>query len=206
MKTIIQPGKGYSITYCMPDRVPKRPLMLCERSVCVTTWSDGFRLGSTMEFSGFDDTLNASRLAALERGAREYLHAPTGPEVHGRWCGWRPDEPRRHAADRPRARAASGVDEHRPRHDGHEHRQRTVAGRAVERQCACDRSRALPAGAVCVNAAALLAAYPLLASCRLQRKEDGALGGAKRVKSKCSLTPDRQETTELFREIVRTMI
>jgi D-amino-acid dehydrogenase len=90
MKKIIQPGKGYSITYRAPDRVPKRPLVLRERSVCVTAWNDGFRLGSTMEFSGFDETLNARRLAALERGAREYLHAPVGPEVRERWYGWRP--------------------------------------------------------------------------------------------------------------------
>lgn len=90
MKKIIQPGKGYSITYRAPDRVPKRPLVLRERSVCVTAWNDGFRLGSTMEFSGFDDTLNERRLAALERGAREYLHDPVGPEVRERWYGWRP--------------------------------------------------------------------------------------------------------------------
>ena len=90
MKKIIQPGKGYSITYRAPDRVPKRPLVLRERSVCVTAWNDGFRLGSTMEFSGFDDTLNERRLAALERGAREYLHEPVGPEVRERWYGWRP--------------------------------------------------------------------------------------------------------------------
>jgi D-amino-acid dehydrogenase len=32
-----------------------------------------------MEFSGFDDTLNARRLAALERGAAEYLREPVGP-------------------------------------------------------------------------------------------------------------------------------
>jgi D-amino-acid dehydrogenase len=70
--------------------VPKRPLILRERSVCVTAWGSGYRLGSTMEFSGFDDSLNARRLAALERGAREYLHEPVGAEVHERWCGWRP--------------------------------------------------------------------------------------------------------------------
>lgn len=90
LKRIIQPGKGYSITYRAPGRVPKRPLVLRERSVCVTAWNDGFRLGSTMEFSGFDDTLNARRLGALERGAREYLHEPVGPEVRERWYGWRP--------------------------------------------------------------------------------------------------------------------
>lgn len=86
----IQPGKGYSVTYSRPERVPKRPLVLKDRSVCVTVWDSGFRLGSTMEFSGHDDTLNATRLAALERGAREFLREPVGAEVHERWCGWRP--------------------------------------------------------------------------------------------------------------------
>ena len=90
MKKIIQPGKGYSITYRAPGLVPKRPLVLRERSVCVTAWNDGYRLGSTMEFSGFDETLNARRLGALERGAREYLHEPVGPDVRERWYGWRP--------------------------------------------------------------------------------------------------------------------
>jgi D-amino-acid dehydrogenase len=42
------------------------PLVLREHSVCVTAWADGFRLGSTMEFSGYDDSLNDTRLAALE--------------------------------------------------------------------------------------------------------------------------------------------
>lgn len=86
----IQPGKGYSITYSRPARVPRHPMVLKDRSVCVTVWDSGFRLGSTMEFSGHDDTLNATRLAALERGAREFLREPVGAEVHERWCGWRP--------------------------------------------------------------------------------------------------------------------
>src|SRR5690606_41246949 len=50
----IQPGKGYSITYDRPALVPRRPLVLYERSVCVTNWDSGYRLGSTMEFSGYD--------------------------------------------------------------------------------------------------------------------------------------------------------
>ncbi len=86
----IQPGKGYSITYTPPTILPKTPLVLTERSVCVTAWQDGYRLGSTMEFSGFDSLLNAKRLAALERGAHEYLHEPFGDEVKARWFGWRP--------------------------------------------------------------------------------------------------------------------
>lgn len=90
LRMAMQPGKGYSITYSRPALVPRRPLILRDRSVCVTAWADGFRLGSTMEFSGYDDTLNARRLDALERGAREYLHEPVGPQVRERWFGWRP--------------------------------------------------------------------------------------------------------------------
>jgi D-amino-acid dehydrogenase len=90
LRGAMQPGKGYSITYSRPALVPRRPLVLRERSVCVTAWASGFRLGSTMEFSGFDSTHNARRLAALERGAAEYLHEPVGGEVRERWYGWRP--------------------------------------------------------------------------------------------------------------------
>ncbi|MBB1059803.1 NAD(P)/FAD-dependent oxidoreductase [Marilutibacter spongiae] len=90
LRALLQPGKGYSITYSRPSRVPRRPLVLHERSVCVTVWEAGFRLGSTMEFSGYDTELNPRRLAALERGAAEYLHEPVGPVVQERWYGWRP--------------------------------------------------------------------------------------------------------------------
>ena len=90
LRQAMQPGKGYSITYSRPQRVPRRPLTLYERKVCVTVWDDGFRLGSTMEFSGHDRTLNRRRLGALERGAAEYLREPVGPVKREEWYGWRP--------------------------------------------------------------------------------------------------------------------
>jgi D-amino-acid dehydrogenase len=89
----IQPGKGYSITYTRPARSPRIPMTLKERSVCVTAWDSGFRLGSTMEFAGYDATLNRTRLDALRRGAAEYLHEPEGPSVTEEWYGWRPMTP-----------------------------------------------------------------------------------------------------------------
>lgn len=89
----LQPGKGYSITYDRPARAPRIPLVLAECQVCVTAWADGYRLGSTMEFSGFDEALNPVRLEALRRGARQYLHEPEGPVLRERWCGWRPMMP-----------------------------------------------------------------------------------------------------------------
>lgn len=90
LRDAMQPGKGYSITYSRPGLVPKRPMTLHERRVCVTVWEDGFRLGSTMEFSGHDTRLNRRRLDALERGAAEYLHEPVGPVKREEWYGWRP--------------------------------------------------------------------------------------------------------------------
>ena len=86
----IQPGKGYSITYARPQHCPRIPLSLKERAVCVTGWSSGFRLGSTMEFAGYDASLNRTRLDALRRGAAEYLIEPEGPQVLEEWYGWRP--------------------------------------------------------------------------------------------------------------------
>lgn len=86
----IQPGKGYSITYDRPVPAPRRPLVLKERSVCVTAWDEGYRLGSTMEFSGYDAALTRRRLDALEQGAGEYLQSPVGPARREEWCGWRP--------------------------------------------------------------------------------------------------------------------
>jgi D-amino-acid dehydrogenase len=86
----IQPGKGYSITYTQPLHPPRIPLSLKERAVCVTAWESGYRLGSTMEFAGYDATLNRTRLDALKRGAAEYLREPQGPTVVEEWYGWRP--------------------------------------------------------------------------------------------------------------------
>ena len=86
----MQPGKGYSLTYRPPSMVLHHPLTLREPSVCVTQWNGGFRLGSTMEFSGYREGLNRARLDALRRGAVAFLHEPQGPELIEEWWGWRP--------------------------------------------------------------------------------------------------------------------
>jgi len=86
----IQPGKGYSMTFPRPALALSRALVLKEPSVCVTAWDDGLRLGSTMEFSGYDERLNPVRLAALRRGAAEFLLEPGTGEPLESWYGWRP--------------------------------------------------------------------------------------------------------------------
>jgi D-amino-acid dehydrogenase len=86
----MQPGKGYSLTYTRPTHAPRHALVLRDVSVCVTTWDSGFRLGSTMEFSGYAEGLNRTRIDALRRGAAEGLREPEGPQLQEEWWGWRP--------------------------------------------------------------------------------------------------------------------
>lgn len=86
----IQPGKGYSITYPRPAVCPAYPLIFEEHRVAVTPFRTGYRLGSTMEFAGYDATMNRARLSILTEGAKPYLREmPAGP-VEEEWWGWRP--------------------------------------------------------------------------------------------------------------------
>jgi D-amino-acid dehydrogenase len=89
-KIPIQPGKGYSITMPRPGRCAKIPLLFAEHKVAVTPMRSGYRLGSTMEFAGYDSTLNQRRLDLLKAGARPYLHEPFAEPVEEAWYGWRP--------------------------------------------------------------------------------------------------------------------
>lgn len=86
----IQPGKGYSITMRRPARCPTLPLIFEEQRVAVTPFQSGYRLGSTMEFAGYDSSLNPRRLELLRDAARHYLHEPLGEPVEEEWFGWRP--------------------------------------------------------------------------------------------------------------------
>ncbi|HRA90334.1 MAG TPA: FAD-dependent oxidoreductase [Planctomycetaceae bacterium] len=90
IKLPIQPGKGYSITMPRPKICPKHPMILEECHVGITPFDTGYRVGGTMEFAGYDTTLNQHRLNYLRAGAAEYLIEPTAEPVQEEWCGWRP--------------------------------------------------------------------------------------------------------------------
>jgi D-amino-acid dehydrogenase len=86
----IQPGKGYSITMPRPARCPVIPIIFPETRVAVTPMQSGYRLGSTMEFAGYDDSLNRRRLDLLRDGVKAFLHEPYCEPVQEEWFGWRP--------------------------------------------------------------------------------------------------------------------
>ena len=86
----IQPGKGYSHHDARPARCPTLPLIFEEHRVAVTPMQSGYRLGSTMEFAGYDTSSEPSPAGAAARRCQP-LPARTGCEpVEEEWYGWRP--------------------------------------------------------------------------------------------------------------------
>jgi len=89
-KLPIIPGKGYSITMPRPAICPTYPMIFEEHRVAVSPFQSGYRIGSTMEFVGYDATMNPNRLKLLRDGAKVYLREPLSEPVQEEWFGWRP--------------------------------------------------------------------------------------------------------------------
>ncbi|MDA7504007.1 FAD-dependent oxidoreductase [bacterium] len=86
----IQPGKGYSLTMPRPKVCPKYPMIFEEHRVAITPMDSGYRIGSTMEFAGYDSTIREERLELLVNGAKHYLKEPMAEPIQEKWSGWRP--------------------------------------------------------------------------------------------------------------------
>lgn len=86
----IEPGKGYSLTMPKPDRMPKIPIIFEDSHVAITPMASKYRIGSTMEFVGYDTSINPQRLALLKTAAEKYLYEPHCEPIEEEWFGWRP--------------------------------------------------------------------------------------------------------------------
>ncbi len=86
----VQPGKGYSLTMARPEPCPRHPMLFPEHRVGVSPFESGYRLGSMMEFSGYDTSIPARRMKQLRESAKHYLVAPCGGGEPQTWFGWRP--------------------------------------------------------------------------------------------------------------------
>ena len=89
-KLPIQPGKGYSVNMRKPPNSPLIPCFFQETGVVITPWKSDIRLGGTMEFAGYDASLNQMRLDALVFAAERYLRDIKFIDITDEWCGWRP--------------------------------------------------------------------------------------------------------------------
>ncbi len=86
----VEPGKGYSVTMDRPATCPGVPMLFPEHKVGVSPFETGYRLGSMMEFVGFDPRIPARRIQQLRDSAVPYLVDPFTATVQDEWYGWRP--------------------------------------------------------------------------------------------------------------------
>jgi D-amino-acid dehydrogenase len=92
-RVLIEPGKGYSMTFPNATNGPTIPMIFEEDRVAVTPFRSGFRIGSMMEFVGHDTTLNRERLGLLTETSNRYLRPQFTEKPEHEWWGWRPMTP-----------------------------------------------------------------------------------------------------------------
>ena len=86
----IQPGKGYSLTMRRPALCPRHSMIFEEHRVAVTPLQSAYRIGSTMEFAGFDTSLNPDRLRLLREALRSTCgNRPPSPSSNPGMAGGR---------------------------------------------------------------------------------------------------------------------
>ena len=90
----IRPGKGYSIDYRPAPIRLRTSLTLEDARVAVTPLDGMLRLAGTMEFGGFDESVNPTRVAGIRRAAQENLVGWDNPPGEAApWAGLRPMTP-----------------------------------------------------------------------------------------------------------------
>jgi D-amino-acid dehydrogenase len=84
----MQPGKGY--TFMMRPRVmPSHGILFADIHAGATPLGDRLRIGGTMEFSGFDRSVDRRRIAAIFNLASDYIELES-PDYEEPWAGLRP--------------------------------------------------------------------------------------------------------------------
>lgn len=96
----IVPGKGYSMDFPMENirtsdqgsavAPPTVPIIFEDSHVAITPLGDRLRVGSTMQLTGYDRTIDANRVAMIRDDAQSYLRCDLPASATTVWAGWRP--------------------------------------------------------------------------------------------------------------------
>jgi D-amino-acid dehydrogenase len=87
----LEPGKGYTFLI-RPKTMPTYGILFADIHAGATPFTDRVRIGGTMEFSGFDLSIDRRRIDNVFRLAREYIELED-PEYEEPWAGLRPLTP-----------------------------------------------------------------------------------------------------------------
>jgi D-amino-acid dehydrogenase len=89
----IQAAKGYSLTFEKPALSPKISLLFGEAGVVINPLENALRVAGTLELAGMDFSINMRRVAAIRKGAGQYLPGLDQAPVIEIWRGLRPCTP-----------------------------------------------------------------------------------------------------------------
>ena len=73
IKLLIEPAKGYSVTFKRPAGWPSIPVVMAEARVVLTPMVDMLRFAGTLELAGFDMSINKQRLYAILEAVSAYF-------------------------------------------------------------------------------------------------------------------------------------
>jgi D-amino-acid dehydrogenase len=90
---LIEPGKGFSLTYDVGSQVYERPLRLHEVRTIVTSMRTNVRVTSKLDLVGLDTRIRERRVRASAPMAARYVALPPGIERARSWAGLRPLAP-----------------------------------------------------------------------------------------------------------------
>jgi D-amino-acid dehydrogenase len=95
IKVLMEPAKGYSVTYKRPPGIPSAPLAMAEAKVVLTPMSDMVRFAGSLELAGFDMSINKRRLHAILKAVSAYFPDinTDALELIEIWRGLRPCSP-----------------------------------------------------------------------------------------------------------------
>jgi len=95
IRLMIEPAKGYSITYRKPVSFPEIPCALAEAKVMMTPMEDMVRFAGTLELAGFDQSINRRRVQAILKTVPGYFEGLdlSKLELLEIWQGLRPCTP-----------------------------------------------------------------------------------------------------------------
>lgn len=90
----VEPGKGYSVTYDVPEGRPEVPFILTEEKISVTPLEGRMRFAGTLELAGFDQSIDWNRVRPILDTAGEYVEGQSVEvEEQDVWVGFRPCTP-----------------------------------------------------------------------------------------------------------------
>lgn len=95
IKILLQPGKGYSMTFNNLEKNLQYPAILVDDRVAMTPLSRDLRMGGTMEINNINENVMIKRAKAIFNAAKKYYPGiPVSfPEANKIWSGCRPLSP-----------------------------------------------------------------------------------------------------------------